>query len=540
MEDFVSQKLARHLKLHTPILGITSDEAIPVIDDLAENSDRVLFRMDVLEGMLTFQDGKWLRVLGPDPEDANLLSPISDFGEAMSYCLDNRGVMIIENAHQKVEPLIGFLNHISEKWYRAFSTDNVDKMPISLVLISNESKVPEEIKRTVVQYSYPLPTEADIDKLLVDLTNKSDLININADERRLITRAAVGMSQYEFLHTAANSLVENGTIDPEIINGAKVAILAKDGVLTMRVPKTTMADIGGMDNAKHIMQRTTWIWNHPEEAKKLHIEPLRRILLVGVPGTGKSALCEATASELGLDLAKFGVGAMMNKFIGESEANMRRAFIQIETMAPLCLWIDELGRDFSGGQSSGSVDGGTTDRVHGELLSGLQDLPDNVFLVCAANRIDDLPPEMLRADRFDKILFVGFPTQKERVEIFKIHFGPDFYQNYDIESLATCTPNFTGAEIKALIKEARFEISAIEHRPPTTEEIISIAANFKGRVWNNHRPAIQEMYRKALTEWDWASNDQFMEAQQGVEPPVAKPVERKISALSDSGSFFKK
>ena len=132
---------------------------------------------------------------------------------------------------------------------------------------------------------------------------------------------------------------------------------------------------------------------------------------MGIPGTGKSAICEATANALGLDLARTGVSQVMNSFVGQSEANMRAVFNQIKVMAPLCVWIDEFGRDMSGGQSSSHVDGGTTDRVHGEFLTGLQELPENVFLICAANQIENLKPEMLRAERFDKIIFVGLPSQ---------------------------------------------------------------------------------------------------------------------------------
>mgnify|MGYP000214883789 CR=1 FL=1 len=89
---------------------------------------------------------------------------------------------------------------------------------------------------------------------------------------------------------------------------------------------------------------------------------------------------------------------LSSKVIGQSEANMRAVFKQIKLMSPLCVWIDEFGRDLSGGSSSSHVDGGTTDRVHGEFLTGLQELPEETFLLCAANQLEALRPEMLRAD----------------------------------------------------------------------------------------------------------------------------------------------
>jgi len=514
----LSDKLKRHLQLRTPILWVETDEAINVIDAVANYSDRPVFRMDLLDGLLTYRNGQWVQVLGSvDPEDPDNFYPIFDFQEALFYFLNEKGVLLIENAHNQVKPLMGFLNHLSDKWFRGFRADDAEKIPASVILLSHEHEIPPEFRRIISHYVHPLPSEEQIQDILQNMITLGEIDPIDSVEMTKLTRASVGMSEFEILHSAANSLVNNTKFDAEYLNAEKLSILAKDGILTMRIPKMTMAEIGGMDNVKHIITRNSWIWRHPDQARELDIEPRRKILLIGVPGTGKSALCEATASDLGLELAKFGVGAMMNKFVGESEANMRRAFAQIKVMAPLCLWIDELGRDFSGGQSSGSVDGGTTDRVHGEMLTGLQDLPNDVFLVCAANRIDDLPPEMLRADRFDQILFVGFPTQSERADIFRIHLNKpiDNYNvddHYNVHTLAAATDKFTGAEIKSLIKQTKFEISATEHRPPTTKEIVEFSKNFKGRVWTNHRAAIKDMYEKAVINWDWASSEQEEEA----------------------------
>lgn len=532
--------LSRHLQLRTPLLWVTSDEALSVIDAVATVSDRTLYRLDSIDGLLVFQENEWVIVLVEDEDNPEQLVPITSFHASAMYVLRQKGVMIVENADAVVKPLLGFLTHLSQHWMRGIQNDNQDKMPASFILISYKQEVPPELRRLVVKYEHPLPTAAELEAIVTSMYSLAELPSLHRSQLHKIGRAATGMGSFEFYHTAAKSLAEEGVLNHESINAAKLHILAQDGVLNMRVPQMTMRNIGGMDHAKHIMQRTTWIWQNPEEARKLDIEPLRKILLLGVPGSGKSALCEATATELGLELAKFGVGAMMNKFVGESEANMRRAFAQIKAMAPLCLWIDELGRDFSGGQSSGTVDGGTTDRVHGEMLQGLQELPENVFLVCAANRIDDLPPEMLRADRFDKILFVGFPTMVERQDIFQIHLGSRAVE-YDLPALANATMRFTGAEIKALIRETRFEISAIYHRPPTTEEIIHQAGMMKGLIWNNHRDAMLAMYKKALTEWDWASTAQFQEAQlqygAASQPAQPQSIKQEIPVLSARNVF---
>jgi SpoVK/Ycf46/Vps4 family AAA+-type ATPase len=249
------------------------------------------------------------------------------------------------------------------------------------------------------------------------------------------------------------------------------------------------------------------------------------MLMVGVPGTGKSAICEATANALGLDLARTGISQVMNSYIGQSEQNMRTVFKQINAMAPLCVWIDEFGRDLSGGSSSSHVDGGTTDRVHGEFLTGLQELPDNVFLMCAANQLEHLKPEMLRADRFDKIMFVGLPSFSERSDIIKIYLSDiDTPHQYNYDAISNATQYFTGAEIKSLIKEVKFYVSSSELRAINTNDIISYAPKMRNILWNKSRPMIQDLYKTAIEQWDWASTDQLEDAKNILNPRANAPV----------------
>jgi SpoVK/Ycf46/Vps4 family AAA+-type ATPase len=203
----------------------------------------------------------------------------------------------------------------------------------------------------------------------------------------------------------------------------------------------------------------------------------------------------------------------MNSYVGQSEANMRKVFKQIKALNPLCVWIDEFGRDLSGGGSSSHVDGGTTDRVHGEFLTGLQELPEESFLLCAANQIENLRPEMLRADRFDKIMFVGLPSHQEREAIFRIHLSKiDTVHNYDFDLLAAKTKYMTGAEIVTLIRETKFYVTTESLRPIETNDIIDRIKHNKNIIWLKHPQMIKEMYAHALDQWDWASSLQQEEA----------------------------
>jgi SpoVK/Ycf46/Vps4 family AAA+-type ATPase len=289
--------------------------------------------------------------------------------------------------------------------------------------------------------------------------------------------------------------------------------IKEKGILEILRPKITFDQIGGLNNIKDLILKNSVIWRDPDKAKNFGVTPISKILMVGVPGTGKSAICEATASALGLDLARTGVGRVMNSFVGQSEANMRAVFRQIAVMAPLCVWIDEFGRDLSGGASSSHVDGGTTDRVHAEFLTGLQELPSNVFLMCAANQLDNLRPEMIRAERFDKIMFVGLPSFQERMLIVQIYLNDvrtDHSFNY--EEIANVTKYFTGAEIKSLIKEVKFNIALNYSRSVETNDIIEHVPKMRNILWNKNRQMIQDLYSTAIEQWDWASEDQFKDA----------------------------
>jgi ribosome biogenesis ATPase len=127
--------------------------------------------------------------------------------------------------------------------------------------------------------------------------------------------------------------------------------------------------------------------------------------------------------------------------------------------------------------------------------------------MCAANQLDHLKPEMLRAERFDKIFFVGLPAFEERIEIAKIYLQGD----YNYEAIARATKRFTGAEIKALIKQVRFDVVSTYRREVTDKDIISHAPNMRNILWNKDQEMIRNLYRIAYEQWDWSSTLQFNE-----------------------------
>jgi SpoVK/Ycf46/Vps4 family AAA+-type ATPase len=155
---------------------------------------------------------------------------------------------------------------------------------------------------------------------------------------------------------------------------------------------------------------------------------------------------------------------------------MRKAIRVAESVAPCILWLDELEKGFSGTQSSGMSDGGTTSRVFGTFLTWMQDKKAPAFVVATSNDVTSLPPELLRKGRFDEIFFIDLPTGDEREQIFKIHLqkrkrNPE---EFDLAKLAAATPGFSGAEIEACVVEALYD-AFDDDKTLTTEALVSAA-----------------------------------------------------------------
>lgn len=500
--------LAKHLRIGTPLIWVQTDEPERQTDVVVQHARRPVFRLDPFEGLVVWKDERWKKVLVKiEGEDTTTF----DFAVALQHVVKNKGLFILTNAHLIAEKLLDMLSGIYGSYRVTFNTNDNAKLPAQFVMMSFNDDVPAEIVRHTALITPGLPSGEELAEiaLFIDAeTPDKEVLPPDPDLTPLV-RAGLGLTEAEFTQAAMLCLEHYEKLDPKVINKYKLSKIKERGNVEVRTPTVSLEDVGGLDLAKDLINNISWAWNNPVEASELLIKPLRRVLLVGVPGTGKSFLCEATARSLGTDLAKTGVAQQMSKWIGESERQMREAFQQVAAMAPITLWIDELGRDLSGGGTSN--DAGTTDRVHGEFLTGLQELPNDVFLMAAANRIDGLPPEMLRADRFDKIMFVGFPTAEERAEIFKIHLevqAPD----HDLEALASATPTFTGAEIKSLIIETRFRVSSAEKRPINTSDLIGLVPVMRNRVYLRHKSNVVNMYKRAQLEFEWASSGQVADS----------------------------
>lgn len=214
-----------------------------------------------------------------------------------------------------------------------------------------------------------------------------------------------------------------------------------------------MKDIGGLEILKEWLEKKAGIFANVKKANDFGVITPKGVLIVGMPGCGKSLAAKAASKAFDIPLLRLDMGRLMGKYVGESEGNMRRAIQLTEASSPCILWIDELEKAFAGIGSGGSE---VTMRLFGNFLTWMQEKESMVFVIATANDITKLPPELLRKGRFDEIFYVNLPNEKEREQIFRIHIGKKHaqdIQNIDLKSLVTKTKGYCGADIESVVHD---------------------------------------------------------------------------------------
>jgi SpoVK/Ycf46/Vps4 family AAA+-type ATPase len=307
--------------------------------------------------------------------------------------------------------------------------------------------------------------------------------------------AAVGLSGEEAQACYARSLVQTGRIDPALVAREKKGIIAKAGVLEWYDPLPGGLDaVGGLGNLKDWLVVRGSAWS--AEARRYGLPAPRGAFLVGISGCGKTLTAKACATAWDVPLIKMDLGALKSKFVGESEANIRKAFRVVEAIGRCVLWFDEIEKAL-GGATQGAADGGVSSDALGTILTWMQERQGEAFVLATANDIEALPPELTRAGRFDAIFFVDTPTEKERVEVLRAALTAFGKQDVGIklERVAAACGQFTGAEIAALVPEAMFKAFADGKREITTEDLTAGARDVVPLVTSS-----AEKIRK-LREW---------------------------------------
>jgi len=351
-----------------------------------------------------------------------------------------------------------------------------------IVLLGTTLELPNELQKVVTVIDWPLPEKVDIrslmDKMLTLGKQRDDLaerFRLDYDEHEMdeIVSAFQGLTLTEIELLATYMMLKSPEFSPKLIGEKKRDIIRKAGLIDWIDVTKTIENVGGMHNLKDWLHKRRDAFS--AEAAEYGLPPNPKgLLLIGVQGAGKSLFAQAVASFFKLPMLRLDMGRVFSGIVGSSEENIRDVIKVAESVAPCCLWLDEIDKAFSGIGSSNQTDGGTTARVFGTILTWMQEKNSQVFLVATANDVSQLPPELLRKGRLDEIFFVPLPNADDREEIFRIHLqargrSPKVF---DLKRLVAACDGFTGAEIEAAIVSAMYEAFDENRREFTTDDIL--------------------------------------------------------------------
>ena len=349
----------------------------------------------------------------------------------------------------------------------------------AIVLSGTGLVLPPALERVLATVRLPEPGAEDFRALLQhivrDLRKRGPAqIDLSPrDEARLLATLR-GLTLLEAEKLLTRAFVDDGRLsadDVARIASAKRERIERDGVLEYYPAEESMAEVADLAGLKDWLGKRRGIIAQPDQAAAFGLTFPRGLLLIGVPGCGKSLCARAVATDWGLPLLKLDTGTLYNKYIGETEKNFRRAMESAERLAPCVLFIDELEKAFA---SDGTADGGVSLRVLGSFLTWLQDRKGDVFTVATANDVSRLPPEFLRKGRFDEIFFVDLPDADARRQILEIHLRRRKQDPapFDLPAIAAATAGFSGAELEQAIVAALYTAFAAGE-PLTTDRIIA-------------------------------------------------------------------
>jgi SpoVK/Ycf46/Vps4 family AAA+-type ATPase len=316
---------------------------------------------------------------------------------------------------------------------------------IMLCVVSPVLKLPVELQRIFTVLEFSLPNREDL-KTILDRTAQGNSIEI--EDETPILEAASGLTWEETENALTLSIVKCRNFNPKYIMEQKAQMIKKSAALKMANFKETFKDIGGLDNLKN------WLLNR--FINRIEGLPWRGVLLLGVPGTGKSSLAKALANEVGRACVEMSMSSMFGSLVGESEATMRQALEVMDAMEPLIAFVDEVEKGLAGVGSSHEGDSGTTKRVGGEFLKWLQDHESDVFVIATCNDLSNLPTEYTRAGRWDGIFFIDLPQPSERKAILDMYVQKFLKRELTKEDKVPNLEGFTGAEIRQLVIEAAY------------------------------------------------------------------------------------
>jgi hypothetical protein len=353
---------------------------------------------------------------------------------------DSSAILVLPNFHRFLQSA-EIVQAMSHQIQRGKQTGTF------VIVLSPIVNIPIELEKQFVIIEHDLPSREQLRQIAAGIATENDELPKGDDLDRLLD-AAAGLTRFEAEGAFSLSLIRQNKLTPGDVWELKAGMLKKSGLLSLHRGTEKFADLGGLESLKQFCARAL---NNSQ--KRNGTARARGILLLSPPGCGKSAFCKALGNEIGRPTLILDVGSLMGSLVGSTEQNIRQALRIADAMSPCILYCDEVDKALSGVSASGSTDSGVSARLFGTFLTWMNDRQSDVFTVCTANNVSNLPPEFARAERFDGVFFLDLPSSEEKSKIWPIHLQRYGFKTISGDQLPD-SRDWTGAEIQSCCRLA--------------------------------------------------------------------------------------
>lgn len=482
--------LLRYLTARIPFITVDTVEkarTLEILKDVSEELNLGFFAHSMSKGVYNLMDEKVLC------EDKSVYGAIDFFGEQMKH-RQNLTLILTEIPDYSTE------NSESQRLASLVSMANENGGSI-VVLTSNP--IWNQLQRMGMSIKIDLPNEDEMYEIIHEYLNdyrREITIEWDEEDEREAASMLAGITCIEAENVIA-ALVATRNIrkeDMDEVRFAKDRMFSDISGLEKINVDDSIAEVGGLDGLRKWLDEKKVLFS-PEkrgQLKQLGLKQPRGILLVGVPGCGKSLSAKSIALKWKLPLYRLDFATVQGSYVGQSEQQLKNALTTAEDVSPCVLWIDEIEKGLSG--AGGGGDGGVSTRMVGQFLFWLQECMKQVFVVATANDISMLPSELIRRGRFDELFFVDLPTAEERYDILSMYMrkylGLEFAGPF-ADEIVSLSDGFTGADLESTVRELAYRKLANEDFVLNEDNIIS--------TFNNVVPLSQTSPEKIESIRDW-------------------------------------
>lgn len=415
-------------------------DALAEIVQLCRDEDWRLATWDVAQGLQVAGQTEQTDSIGADP-----LAAIRFINTLATP--DGTAILVLTNFHRltgSAEVVQALAHQIAKgKQNRTF-----------VVILSPLVQIPTELEKQIVVLEHELPGRQQLEDLARSIATEDGELPVG-DELSTVLDAASGLTRFEAEAAFSLSLIREQAIRPQSIWELKSQMLKKSGLITLHRGSEAFDDLGGLGALKSFCTRAMRNQGRPNPLQRP-----RGVMLLGVPGTGKSAFAKTLGNETGRPTLMLDVGSLMGSLVGQTESNIRQVLMIADAMAPCVLFLDECEKALAGVAGSGQADSGVSARLFGSFLSWLNDHTSDVFVIATCNDISKLPPEFSRAERFDGVFFLDLPGTAQKEKIWEICLR---IFELDADQAKPMTIDWTGAEIRSCCRlAALLDVSLIE------------------------------------------------------------------------------